>query len=63
MSLVEIKRTKRTKEENPNVKLNLEDDARLVFFTELYNKQIMNLNPDLHANLTKYTEYAIKGSQ
>ena len=55
--VVEIKRIKK---ENPNLALNLEDDIGLIFFTELYDRQTMNLNPDFQANLTKYTEDAIR---
>jgi len=51
---------KRIKKDNPNVKLNLEDDVALVFFTELFDKQNVNLSGDFQANLKKYTEEAIR---
>jgi hypothetical protein len=47
---------KRIKKENPNVRLGLDDEIGLIFFTELYDKQNVNLSADFQANLKRYTE-------
>jgi len=47
---------KRIKKENPNVRLGLDDEIGLIFFTELYDRQNVNLSADFQANLKKYTE-------
>ena len=51
---------KRVKKENPNVKLNLDDDVALVFFAELYDKQTVNISADFQSNLQRYTQEAIR---
>ena len=51
---------KRIKKENPNVRLSLDDEIGLIFFTELYDKQNVNLSGDFQSNLKKYTEEAIR---
>jgi hypothetical protein len=55
--IIEIKRIKK---ENPNVRLNLDDEIGLIFFTEVFDKQNVNLSGDFQANLKKYTEEAIR---
>ena len=47
---------KRVKKENPNVKLNLDDDVALIFFAELYDKQTVNISADFQSNLQRYTQ-------
>lgn len=51
---------KRIKKDNPSVKLSLDDEIALIFFTELYDKQNVNLSGDFQSNLKKYTEDAIR---
>lgn len=51
---------KRIKKENPNVRLGLDDEVGLIFFTELYDKANVNLSADFQANLKRYTEDAIR---
>ena len=55
--IIEIKRLKK---ENPNIKLALDDEVGLIFFTELYDRSNVNLSSDFQANLKKYTEDAIR---
>jgi hypothetical protein len=47
---------KRIKKDNPNVFLSLDDEIGLIFFSELYDKQNVNLSGDFQSNLKKYTE-------
>jgi len=54
--VIEIKRIKK---ENPNVRLNIEEEVGLVFFTEFFGSANLNIAADLQANLKKYTESAI----
>jgi hypothetical protein len=51
---------KRIKKENPNVRLSLDDEIGLIFFTEVFDKQNVNLSGDFQSNLKKYTEEAIR---
>lgn len=55
-----IHEIKRIKKENPNIKLSLEDDVALIFFTELHDKQTINISTDFQANLSRYTEDAVR---
>ena len=55
--IIEIKRLKK---ENPNIKLALDDEVGLIFFTELYDRANVNLSSDFQANLKRYTEDAIR---
>jgi hypothetical protein len=50
---------KRVKKENPNVRLNIDEEIGLIFFTEFFGGANPNLTGDLQANLKKYTEQAI----
>lgn len=50
---------KRIKKDNPNVNLKLEEDVNLVFFSELYNKQSINVSADFQQSLKEYTTEAI----
>lgn len=51
---------KRIKKENPNVRLSLDDEMALIFFTELSDKANVNLSGDFQSNLKRYTEEAIR---
>jgi hypothetical protein len=50
---------KRIKKENPNIRLSLDDEIGLVFFTELFDKANINLSGDFQSNLKRYVEQAI----
>lgn len=50
---------KRIRKENPNVKLSLDDDVLLVFFTELYNEQSLTISANFSQSLKEYTQSAI----
>ena len=52
---------KRIKKENANVKLQLEEDVTLLFFSELYDREMsVGLSQDFQANLAKYEEEAVR---
>jgi hypothetical protein len=50
---------KRIKKDNPNVKLSLDNEIGLIFFTELFDKVNLNLSGDFQSNLQKYVDQAI----
>ncbi len=50
---------KRIRKENPSVKLSLDDDVLLVFFTELYEQQSLTISANFSQNLKEYTQSAI----
>lgn len=54
--IIEIKRLKK---ENPNIRLGLDEEIGLIFFTELFDKANVGLSGDFQSNLKKYVETAI----
>jgi len=50
---------KRIKKDNPNIRLSLDDEIGLIFFTELFDKTNINLSGDFQSNLKRYVEQAI----
>lgn len=54
-----ILQIKEIKKSNPQVKLNLDDDVLLVFFTELYDQQNVAVSSGFTENLKQYTQSAI----
>jgi hypothetical protein len=50
---------KRIKQENPNIRLSLDDEIGLIFFTEIFDKTNINLSGDFQANLKRYIDQAI----
>jgi len=50
---------KRIKKDNPNIKLSLDEEIGLIFFTELFDKVNVGLSGDFQSNLKKYVETAI----
>jgi hypothetical protein len=50
---------KRIKKENPNIRLSLDDEIALIFFTELFDKTNVRLSGDFQSNLKKYVDEAI----
>lgn len=54
-----ILQIKRIRQENPSVKLSLDDDVLLVFFSELYDQQTLNVSSTFNQSLKEYTQTAI----
>jgi hypothetical protein len=50
---------KRIKKENPNIRLSLDDEIGLIFFTELIDKASSKTTGNFQANLQRYVEEAI----
>lgn len=53
-----ITELRRLRKENPNLRLALEEDVNLLFFPEFQGQ--VNLNEDIQALLTSYTETVIR---
>ena len=51
---------KRITTQNPNIKLGLDEDTLLIFFSEIYGGQPININADLKNSLQEYTNNAIR---
>ena len=51
---------KRITKENPSVKLALDEDTALIFFSELYGGQPINIANDLKSSLQEYTNNALR---
>ena len=51
---------KRITKENTNVKLGLDEDTLLIFFSELYGGQPLNITADLKTSLAEYTNTTLR---
>ena len=51
---------KRITKENSNIKLALDEDTALIFFSELYGGQAINISTELKTSLQEYTNNAIR---
>jgi len=51
---------KRITKENTSIRLGLDEDTLLIFFSELYGGQAINVSTELKTSLTEYTNNAIR---